>query len=91
MLSGKARETANGAAGVLVRAFRHRLLSACQLMTCVVGKQTGYLLGKTIKQQAFNEVVATREQSILFWPLHSAKCQPVDPQTLNESIVYCIG
>lgn len=72
MLSGKARETANGVVGVLVRAFRHRLLSACQLMTCVVGKQTGYLLGnwmgKTIKQQAFNEVAATREQSILFWP-----------------------
>lgn len=84
-----------GAAGVLVRAFWHRLLSACQLMTCVVGKQTGYLLGnwigKAIKQQAFNEVAATREQSILFWPHHSGKCQPVDPQTLNESIVYCVS
>jgi len=64
-------------------------------MTCVVGKQTGYLLGnwigKAIKQQAFNEVAATREQSILFWPHRLGKCQPGDPKTLNESIVYCIS
>lgn len=90
MLSGKRERQRMGAAGELERAF----LSACQLLTRVVGKQTGYLLGnwmgKAIKQQAFNEVTATREQSILFWPQCSGKCQPVDPRTLNESIVYCI-
>lgn len=63
--------------------FPQRPLSACQLMTRVVGKQTGYLLGnwtgRTIKQQAFNEVPVTREQSTLFWPHRSGKNQPIDP------------
>lgn len=81
-----------GEVGTLV--FPQRPLSACQLMTCVVGKQTGYLLanwtGRAIKQQAFNEVPFTREQSALFWPHRPGKYQQADPHTLNENIVYSI-
>lgn len=81
-----------GEVGTLISVYPQRPLSACQLMTCVVGKQTGYLLGnwtgRAIKQQAFNEVPVTGEQSALFWPHRSGETSASGPHTLNENIVY---